>query len=325
MKNYLDKLDSSFISGVDHIEKDDEGIVFKRFNSEVKAFYNTFENLSLHSSCTASVCIKLKSKTTELNVAFKVLGASRSNYTCNLVVDGVQTTFGPTKGNETNSFKTTIFKSQDKMERTFEIWLSCFSNLKLIKLECNDEVYSVKPLEKKWLFFGDSITQGVETDVPLHSFANRVVKKLNCECHNVAVAGATLTSSLTKFNFKKYSVVSIAYGANDFNQNVSIDLYRENLKKLIQTIKEKNVTDKIICISPLYWVGREGEKNGKGHTLEDYRSVANSVSKEYDEIVTFIDGKSLIPEEDMFFTDKVHPNEVGFAVYADKFLEQIEF
>lgn len=71
----------------------------------------------------------------------------------------------------------------------------------------------------------------------------------------------------------------------------------------------------------LTWV-RGDAPNSNGVALDQYRRSLLGLDKECSK-VHLARGETMIPEEDRFFVDKVHPNDDGFELYATNVLPHL--
>jgi len=70
----------------------------------------------------------------------------------------------------------------------------------------------------------------------------------------------------------------------------------------------------VVLLTVLTWAGRR-QPNALGRRLEEYRQALLPLAEEFAE-VRLARGEAMIPDEERYFTDCVHPNDEGMAVYA---------
>ena len=186
-----------------------------------------------------------------------------------------------------------------------------FQNLKLGQWEvCGQQ-------EKKILFLGDSITQGMTVIHPSQSFANLTARLLGMDWINQGVGGYIFhKDSLTDVEKIQADLIFVAYGTNDYFQvsegNMTLETFFQNMTGYLSTLKEKAGKTEIAVISPLW--------------REDCVSIEDK--KLFDQISQWIleschklglkcmDGRTLVGHEGELLADGLHPNDMGANMMA---------
>lgn len=184
-----------------------------------------------------------------------------------------------------------------------------------------DDSATVTPHEydRKWLFIGDSITQGWAAIIDSLSYALRVSRFFNADCVVQGIGGAYFAEdSFDHVDFDP-EIVSVAYGTNDFGHYQTLDELREHARAHLALIAEEYKGKKLFYISPL-WRGKRDKPMG---TFEECREVLITEAEALG--FTHIDGLSLVPPLPNFFYDEyLHPDNNGFSLYAENLISAIK-
>ena len=184
---------------------------------------------------------------------------------------------------------------------------------------------SVTPHEygEKFLFLGDSITQGWDSGIDSLSYAWRTSLFFNADCRIYGVGGACFYPSTfekpAKFDPDR---VFVAFGTNDFGHFKTLEDLRTAASDYLDLVCGAFGGKKIYGITPIWrydtWIKPMG-------TFDECIDV---IREEYEKrSVPVIDGLDLVPHNKTFFADALHPNALGFSLYAEnliRFLQEEE-
>ena len=172
------------------------------------------------------------------------------------------------------------------------------------------------------VFIGDSITQGWNSTYDSLSYANRVSDFFNADSVIQGVGGAFFHPSIfdDAIDYDPDFVI-FAFGTNDWGIQKSHDELRANAAAFIEAITKKFAGKKIFGLSPI-WRGNSGELKPAGYFVDVCKTVKEEIVKHG---VTLIDGETLTPHMTDFFSDLyLHPNGLGFGVYAENLCKQLK-
>lgn len=208
----------------------------------------------------------------------------------------------------------------DKNEVRVTLWLPSHSAGVLSSVELDDGA-TLRPYDDyklRWLFIGDSITQGWNATHDSQSYAHRVAAYYDASFVNQGIGGAFYHENcFDKIDFRP-DVVTVAYGTNDFGRFSTYDELRKHARAHLTLIKEAYGDAKIFVLTPIYREHREGKKMGS------FEGACAVVREEAERLsLTVVDGLSLVPPLPYFFADHVHPNEQGFGAYAENLIREI--
>lgn len=176
--------------------------------------------------------------------------------------------------------------------------------------------------DRKLLFIGDSITQGWNTAIDTLSYAYLVSDALNAESVIQGTGGACFNAAtLDKMDFTPDCVV-IAYGTNDSNRDKSEDCRevaadcKAFLEKAVSLFPHATIN----VITPPWRTDMEVPK--PYGSLRRVNETVAAVARSLD--LHVIDGLSMYPADARFMADVLHPNALGFCVYAHNLLKQLK-
>lgn len=167
----------------------------------------------------------------------------------------------------------------------------------------------------KTVFFGDSITHAAYVDFPSLTYANLISKRLNCYTVNQAIGGDVFSKhhleNLPKMDF---DTVFVAYGTNDWKW--ANDNSPERIGEFFSILNDLYSKSKKYVILPI-WRGDADENTELTYSFYDIRKIIKDAAFKYK--MNVIDIFDLMPHEPKLFYDGyLHPNEMGFAFYADE-------
>ena len=175
------------------------------------------------------------------------------------------------------------------------------------------------------LFYGDSLTAGYGLS-PEEAFPALVEKKLNktdkkVKVVNAGLSGETSAGGLSRIDWilrQPIDIFVLELGANDGLRGLPVDQTRKNLQGIIDKVKSKYPTCKIVLAGMMV-----PPNMGKEYT-EDFRSVYPSLaSKNKATLIPFIlDGVGGI--EKLNQADGIHPNVEGHQIISNRIVGVFE-
>ena len=174
--------------------------------------------------------------------------------------------------------------------------------------------------DRKMLFIGDSITQGWASRYDSLSYAWRVTRHFNADSVIQGIGGAFFHEDCFDSLGYDPDTVLVAYGTNDFGRYKTYEEFRGHAKAHLTLIAEEYQGKQIFVLSPIWRDKREGKSMG---TFECCRAI---VAEEAEALgLIHIDGLALVPPIPEFFGDAyLHPNDEGFALYAENLIIELE-
>ncbi len=213
--------------------------------------------------------------------------------------------------------------SKDEKLHRVTIHLPCHNGIAGIKLlEIADgSVARPHEFDRKFLFLGDSITQGWNSDVETLSYAYQVSDHFNAESVIQGVGGAFFDATTLDRGEFEPNTVFIAFGTNDARRFHSLDaIYlrcEDYIKKVLRLFPEAQ----LYVITPIWCGDFDTLQLPFGHVREVNATIADAAHQFG---ITVIDGLQMIPHEMTYFADDLHPNTQGFCVYAENLIRALE-
>ena len=207
-------------------------------------------------------------------------------------------------------------------EKHIVFTLPCHLNAGVIAgIEIADGTY-VKPhkFDRKILFVGDSITQGYNSTYDLCSYAYQISDYLNADSVIQGIGGAFFEPKTVLPTGYTPDIVFIAYGTNDFMRLKSLDELENNAREYISKLQALYKGAKFFAITPI-WRMDENQPREMG-TFKECCDCIKKLARELK--VEVIDGDKLLPQFPTFMADTLHPNNLGFSVYALNVLKQLQ-
>lgn len=187
-------------------------------------------------------------------------------------------------------------------------------------VELDDGAYFKAPEYKtKMLFMGDSITQGHNSKYDSLSYAWRTVSFFDADAVINGIGGAYfMPESFDTSDFEPDTVV-IAYGTNDACRS-DYDTMRSKTVGFLDLVKEAYGNKKVVVISPIWRA-----KNDDSLMGEDFEKKRNMVESEAEKRGFYvINGLKLVPPIADFYADRyLHPNDLGFGMYAENLIKEL--
>lgn len=186
------------------------------------------------------------------------------------------------------------------------------------RVELDEGSYVRKPeYSKKFLFLGDSITQGFSAAHDALSYSNNVANFFQADSLNWAVAGSCFDPNFLEKTEYDPDVVVVAYGTNDYASLPERDTLQKNCAAYLDKLQQLYGDKKIFCISPIWRA--DGDLRRPTGTLADCRKVIIAEVEKHGFI--HVDGMALCPHSPEYYTDgSVHPNDLGFAIYTQNLI-----
>ncbi len=187
-------------------------------------------------------------------------------------------------------------------------------------VELVDATYC-RPHEHKcrMLMIGDSITQGWNSAHDTFSYAWRVTNHFDADSIIQGVGGGFYhESTFDEIGFDP-DIVTVAYGTNDYGHYKTFNEAMTHARAFLSLIAKKYQGKKIFVITPIWRADRDKAMGDFGHLCDLYRELALSLS------LIPVDGLLLEPPMPEFYADEfLHPHDLGFSLYAERLIVEME-
>ena len=175
------------------------------------------------------------------------------------------------------------------------------------------EVIKLNPTDKI-LAFGDSITYGY-TESENESYPYLLSQSTNTQVINAGINGDTSQDGLQRLpallEDNSIKLILLCFGGNDILQNLPLGELKNNLKKMIQLAKAKNVDVILISVPKVSDLGLS--------SMNLYSTVAKEENVELmDDLLVHILSRSSLKN------DYIHPNAKGYRYMADQIFKHLK-
>ncbi len=166
--------------------------------------------------------------------------------------------------------------------------------------------------KRRILFIGDSITQGWNARYDSLSYAWQVTKFLDADSVIQGIGGAYFhESTADTLNFDPDTVV-VAYGTNDYGHYKTLEELRTHADLFFAAVAAQYGDKKKLAVTPIFREDMATDK-AMGSFAQCRAAVAEMAEKHGFAVV---DGLTLVPHHMDFMADSLHPNDLGFGVFA---------
>ncbi len=313
-----------FVRGcVEAVESEGEW-TFHRFLPKQAQAYRDAGNEDFYRKTFATAGVRIAFHTDAESLSFDyrfAYGSSRKFGFFDVCVDGaIVTHFGLDEDDGARHHaEATLGQGEKDVEIYFPWSRQAFvSNLAL------DGASFATPLRRPrtMLSFGDSITQGYDAQYPSLAYAEAIARLLGADNTNKAIGGDRFFPALLEEpDTFQPDVVLVAYGTNDWSRCQPDDV-RARAKAFYERLAALYPAARILAVTPLW----RGDPPSHSPCGEDVRCIDRIIREACKDIpnAAVIHGYNLVPHLPEFFSDRrLHPNDIGFALYAQNLLREI--
>lgn len=174
----------------------------------------------------------------------------------------------------------------------------------------------------KMLTYGDSITHGGSASNPSFSYAPRLAAMLNADIISKGIAGEHFYPPLIcEKTAEEPDFITVAYGTNDW-KHCTKEEFDENCTAVLSGIRGFYPDKPIFVITPTWRADANLETPFGAPATEIYAQICKNAEKI--DNVTVLRGWDMVPHNIEYFSDnRLHPNNLGFSVYASNLYRAI--
>ena len=173
------------------------------------------------------------------------------------------------------------------------------------------------------IHYGDSITQGYDARYPSLSYASQIARLMDADAVNKAIGGDRFFPALLDEpdDFSP-DFITVAYGTNDWTHRTQEEM-RQKCRAFYQRLSELYPNTRIFAITPICRLNAGGCNSPFAAPLVTQDAIIRELCADLAN-VTLINGWKLVPAQKEFFADFVlHPNDIGFCLYAENLYKEI--
>ncbi len=329
--------------GAYRITEADGKFNFFRFNENQTNYYKEVSprDFYIKSSSSSSMCIDFYTDSRSFSFDYSVEPCSgRRYYNFDVYVDGIMVKHlgEPNAWIKKGSISVNVedegapewvktrqkhFSPEFQGEHRVSLWLPNLFKATVSNITIDDGAsFRAATPKKNILAFGDSITHGYDAACPSMSYINRIARHFDANLRNFGIGGEKFVVGIVDSNIDfEPDFITIAYGTNDWSGRTpeefttGCDAFLEKLAKTYPETKK-------FMILPLWRGDYKAKRKYEGTFGEACTYIRNKA-----ESLGFIvfDGWNYLPHvPDFFFDERLHPNDMGFAEYANGLISDIE-
>ena len=327
-------------NGAVRIVEEDGGLRLWRFTEHQEYLYSQprpvltkIKNYRPTSTTSAGVRMAFRTNSENLYLRIEVRrGSPRTFFSVDLAIDGkVQDyldNFGDKpypQGAPKTPYPLGIYEKTfalGKGEKLVELYFP-WSVCTFVQELSLDDGATLTPVKrsKKWLVFGDSITQGYDILRPSRHHIPATANLLDADLTNKGIGGEYFFPPLSDSpdDFQP-DYITVAYGTNDL-VHVDGSRFNEDCHTFFANLRKHYPKAKIACITPIWRATFDGANNFD--TIENLeKRMAAAVADVPG--VKVVRGYDFIPQDTGLLSDlSTHPNDEGFAYYFENFSKEI--
>lgn len=318
---------ANIANGVVDVTEENGAIQLHRFTEAQRHMYKVTDE-GFYKKCFATAGIRLEFVTDSRSLSLSVqctAGSSRTFFNHDIYVNGEHrwSLGGDVKGYSDDE-PCVVCGDYDlgEGEKTVKIYFPWSVCSKILSMELDDGC-SLAPVShaRTMLMFGDSITHGYDAADPSHSYASRVADAMDAFAVNKGIGGEVFRPALAAIPEDiTPDIITVAYGTNDWGGQKK-ELFDAYSYAFYTLLSHNYPNAKIFAFSPV-WRGNWDKVTNVGpfmRVLERLNEIAAKIPN-----MTVIDCTDFIPHDpEMFSPDVLHPNDKGFAHYAEGVIREI--
>ena len=170
------------------------------------------------------------------------------------------------------------------------------------------------------LFHGDSITQGYDALFPSDCYANRLARYYDAEILNQAIGAACFDPAVLQ-PVGAFDFVVVAYGTNDWRNKTMAD-FTADAAGFLARLSLIYGKLPVFVVLPIWRTDTDDGAPCAGDFMECRALIGRLAATQG---FTVLDDYHLLPHDTRLFSDGyLHPNDIGFALYAQRLCELID-
>ena len=180
----------------------------------------------------------------------------------------------------------------------------------------------IEAVEKKRriLCYGDSITQGYDSQYPSLAYTNIIADMLDAEVINKGIGGDRFNPELAALpDAGPFDLVTVAYGTNDWSHE-SREFLTDRSARFFELVA-RNYPDTPICAVLPLWRHDWMRVTGVGAFAEGHAIIRAAAEKHRN--IRIVNGWDLLPHLESCVSDGLHPNDFGFQFMARNLFKEL--
>ncbi|MBC8586335.1 SGNH/GDSL hydrolase family protein [Youxingia wuxianensis] len=212
-----------------------------------------------------------------------------------------------------------FYRRRSQENSRITIYLPVLARMKLRNFSLGNYLPAVQP-KRKLVAYGDSITQGMCAARPSLNYVARIARALDCRFLNQGVGGYWFNEQSLMEPVAGADIVTVSYGGNDYTYKPDNQVVFRDIKAYFEKAAALYPSADKYAITPIW---REDLDIQGRRRYDLIRDVIAQTAQENG--FTVILGNDLVPHDVNYYQDlTIHPNERGFAWYAQGLLKIIK-
>ena len=174
--------------------------------------------------------------------------------------------------------------------------------------------------KRRILFIGDSITQGWNARYDSLSYAWQVTKFLDANSVIQGIGGAFFHESTVAIIGFEADTVVVASGTNDYGHYKTLEELTLHADLFFAGIAAQYAGKRLVAVSPIF--REDMDKDKAMGSFAECRAAVTAMAEKHG--FTVADGLTLVPHNMDFMADFVHPNDLGFGVFASNLVKYLQ-
>lgn len=298
------------------------GLIPHRYSAQQEEIYRSNENRYIRTFASSGVRLECRTDATALELSARVFrGSGKDWHGFDLMVDGILTGHHESTLEEMDHVN--WIQELPAGEKTVTLHLPCLAGAELLNVTLRNATMCLPVKSKeKILFMGDSITQGYHSHFPSMAYPVQVAAYRDAEIVNQGNGGEIFNPSILVPLDWVPDMAVIAYGTNDWGAT-DRELAREHATEFLDRFCQIWPGLPTYVISPI-WRADYLTRRGDDFRHEEIREILLR-SAEKNPQIKVINGYNLFPRiEALMFDERLHPNELGFCIYAKRLITELD-
>lgn len=293
-----------------------EGLRLHRFTDRQIAFYATMPKFNDRMYNTAGMTFDFYTDSDMMRLSFSY-GLKSSTYLVKLdvYVDGTLVGYfdvDPKKG----IVDTYEVKFERPGRKHVRVYLPYQCDMIFRSFELSDGAYfePYNGYKKNVLILGDSITHGWYSCFPSLSYTSVISRRFGWNILNQAVSGFWFYGGWLDPDLPfTPELITVAYGTNDWHLGEGREKYSAKVRAFFDDLRRIYPDVPAVTLLPIW----RGENEERPCTKEEIAQITREIAGSYPNSHV-VDAYPFVPHlPDFFGEGRLHPNDLGFASYAD--------
>lgn len=298
------------------------GLIPHRFSAEQREIYRANEARYLRTQATSGIRLECCTDAAALEISLRAFpGSARDWYGLDLHVDGQL--HAHREGTLQEGSYVHWVHPLPPGEKEVTLYLPCLTGVEILDLTLRDAaVCDAAAWEERILFMGDSITQGYTSHFPSATYPAQVAAHRKADYLNQGNGGEVFHPEILVPLDWKPTMAVIAYGTNDWALKDREGLIRD-AGAFLSRFRELYPELPTVVLTPI-WRADALTRRDDDFRHEETEQILTDIAARYPQMQV-ISGRKLFPRiQDLFEDAKIHPNELGFVVYAKRITEALQ-